>query len=136
MFLSVIIKNLNWEILTRIQLLLNNGVRLKMENFNIMQVHQKGGHKKKQYIRRNCLKKGAWTVCRFVFPFFQTRAIQTSSYLLQLIIMHITHWFELLYKIPLILYHEHLQDFTKEMSSSYFMSLQAIPKSRPRLIKK
>ena len=35
--------------------------------------------------------------------------------------MHITHWFELLYKIPLM--------FTKEISNSYFMSL---PKSRPR----
>ena len=47
--------------------------------------------------------------------------------------MHIAHWFELLYKIPLILYYEHLQHFTKELSSSYFMSL---PKSRPRSIKK
>ena len=38
--------------------------------------------------------------------------------------MHITHWFELLYKIPLILYREHLQYFTKEISSSNFMSLK------------
>ena len=37
----------------------------------------------------------------------------------------------LLYKIPLILYCEHIQHSTKEMSSSYFMSL---PKSRPSLI--
>ena len=65
MILSVIAENLNWEILTKIQLLLKDGMGLKMESFNIMQVPWKGGHKKKQYIRRNCLKRGAWTVCRF-----------------------------------------------------------------------
>ena len=57
----------------------------------------------------------------------------TNKQLYSLADSHVTHWFELLYKIPLILYCEHLQHFTKEISSSYFMSL---PKSRPRLIKK
>ena len=41
------------------------GWELKMKNFDIMQVDWKGGHKKEQYIGRNCLKMGAWTVCRF-----------------------------------------------------------------------
>ena len=41
MFLPVIAKNLNWEILTRIQLLLKYGVGPKMENSNIMWVHWK-----------------------------------------------------------------------------------------------
>ena len=47
MFLSVIAKNLNWEILTRIQLLLKDGMGSKMKNFNIMwvhwEIHFKGG---------------------------------------------------------------------------------------------
>ena len=38
---------------------------LNLENFNIMLVQWKGGHKKKQYVGGNCLKRGAWTVCRF-----------------------------------------------------------------------
>ena len=40
-FLPVIAKNLNWETLTRIQLLLKDGIGSKMENFNIMWVHWK-----------------------------------------------------------------------------------------------
>ena len=55
MFLSVITKNLNWEILTRIWLLLKDGMGSKMENFNIVWLHwkiPKCGEfmKKKQYI--------------------------------------------------------------------------------------
>ena len=152
-----------------------------MENFNIMQVHWKGGHRKKQCIGGNCLKKGAWTVCEkqqiklflsnsllidklnlkiyfkmlsqigliylfcspylpqgsyrisiFVCPFFQPGPGKQASSI-QLTVLHISHWFELLYKIPLILYCEHLQHFTKEICSFYFMSL---PNSRPRLIEK
>ena len=44
---------------------------LMMENSNIMGGHWKiqfsgrGGSPKKQYIGGNCLKKVAWTVCRF-----------------------------------------------------------------------
>ena len=47
---------------------------LKRENFIIMWAHWKihflrkgegGGHKKKQYVGDNCLRRGAWTVCRF-----------------------------------------------------------------------
>ena len=63
-FLSAITKNLNWEILTRIQFLLKDGMGLKMEHFNIMQVHWEGGHEKVIY-RGELPKKGAWTVCRF-----------------------------------------------------------------------
>ena len=36
MFLSVITKNLDWEILT-----LKSGMCLRMRNFNIMRVHRK-----------------------------------------------------------------------------------------------
>ena len=39
---------------------------LKMKNVNIMGVHQlleEGGHKKTIYMG-NCLKRGAWTICR------------------------------------------------------------------------
>ena len=39
MFLSIITENLNWEVLTRIQLPLRDVMGLKMENFNIMWVH-------------------------------------------------------------------------------------------------
>ena len=52
-------------------MLLKDGMGLKMESFNIIWVHWKidflggsGGHKKIRY-RENCLKRGAWTVCRF-----------------------------------------------------------------------
>ena len=67
-------------------------------------------------------------------PFFSNQG-HTNKQVSSLVDSHayITHWFELLYKIPPILYCEHLQHFTKEISSTYFMSL---PKSRPRLIKK
>ena len=58
MLLSLIAKNLNWKILTRIQLLLKDGMgALKMDNFNIMQVHWNGGHKKTIY-RGELPKKG------------------------------------------------------------------------------
>ena len=56
MLFSVIAKNLNWKILTRIQLLLKDGMGVKDKKFNIMQVHWNGGHKK-QYIGNNCLKR-------------------------------------------------------------------------------
>ena len=63
MFLSVITKNLNWEILTSIWLLLKDGMGSKMENFNIVWLHWKipkcgGFMKKKTIYRRNCLKMG------------------------------------------------------------------------------
>ena len=55
-FCPVITENLNWEVLTRIQLLLKDDMALKMENFNIMQVQWKiqflggsGGLKKTIY---------------------------------------------------------------------------------------
>ena len=73
LFLSAITKNSNWEILTRIQLLLKDEMSLKRENFIIMWAHCKihflgkgeGGSQKIQYVGGNCLRMGAWTVCRF-----------------------------------------------------------------------
>ena len=58
-FFSVITKNLNWEILTN-WLILKDGMRLRMKNFNIVVVHWEmgGGFTKNQYIARNCLKRG------------------------------------------------------------------------------
>ena len=41
MSLSVITKNLNWEMLTRIWLLSKDGMGLKVEKFNIMWAHWK-----------------------------------------------------------------------------------------------
>ena len=47
---------------------------LKIENFSIMWIHWKilffwdgegGVSQKNQYVGGNCLKMGAWTVCRF-----------------------------------------------------------------------
>ena len=65
MLLPVIAKDFNWEILTRIQLLEKDGIGLKMENSNIMQVCWKGGRKKKTIYTGELPKKGAWTPCRF-----------------------------------------------------------------------
>ena len=39
MFSFVIAKNLNWDLLTRIKLLLKDGMGSKMKYFNIMWVH-------------------------------------------------------------------------------------------------
>ena len=39
MFFSVLTKNLNWEILSKISLVLNDGMELGMKIFNIMWVH-------------------------------------------------------------------------------------------------
>ena len=55
-------------------MLLKDGMGLKMENFNIIYVDSLenpffGGGEvvvtKKQYMEENCIKRGAWTVCRF-----------------------------------------------------------------------
>ena len=40
MFFSVVTKNLNWEILTK-NLLLKDGMGLRMKDFNVMEVHWK-----------------------------------------------------------------------------------------------
>ena len=81
--------------------------------------------------RQAALRQDYYRISIFGFPFLPLP--YKNKQLPCLADSYITHWFELLYKIPLILYCEHLQHFTKEISSSYFMSL---PKSRPRLIKK
>ena len=52
---------------------LKDQMSLKRENFIIMWAHWKihflgkgeGGSQKKQYVGDNCLRRGAWTVCRF-----------------------------------------------------------------------
>ena len=59
----------------------------------------------------------------FLFLFFLSNQGYTNKQLSSLADSHITHWFELLYKIPFILYCEHPLDFAKEICSSYFMSL-------------
>ena len=39
MFFSIIIKNLNWEMLPKNLVTFNHGMRLRIKNFNIMGVH-------------------------------------------------------------------------------------------------
>ena len=46
-------------------MLLKDGIGVKDEKFWYYVGWLEGGHKKEQYIGRNCLKRGAWTVCRF-----------------------------------------------------------------------
>ena len=70
MFFSNIIKNLILEISIRIQLLLKDGMGLRMKNFNVMGVHWKirflgPGAWKTNILAMKCLKRGAWAVCRF-----------------------------------------------------------------------
>ena len=70
MFFSVITKNLNWEILPKNFVAFKYGMGLRIENFNTMGDHWKiwslgRQSQKKIYVGRNCLKRGAWTVCRF-----------------------------------------------------------------------
>ena len=62
MFFSVITKNLNSEILTKMQLLLKDGMGLRLKNFNIVgftkkSYFQAGGHEKPIY-RGELPKKG------------------------------------------------------------------------------
>ena len=59
----------------------------------------------------------------FLFSSSLTYQGHTNKQLPSLADSCIIHWFKLFYKIPLILYFEHLQDFAKEISSSYFISL-------------
>ena len=45
-------------------------MELRMKNFNVFGIHRKiqfylGRFMKNQYIRRNYVKRGAWTVCKF-----------------------------------------------------------------------
>ena len=72
MFLPVITKKLNREILTRTELPLKGGMGLKLKKFNIIRVHWKilffgggRGSQINQYIGGNCLKRWSWTVYRF-----------------------------------------------------------------------
>ena len=70
MFFSIITKNLNWGILTKNLVTFKRWDWVRMKNFNILEVNRKiwflqGVHKKKQYTGGNCLKRKAWTVCRF-----------------------------------------------------------------------
>ena len=71
MFLSIITTNLNWETLTRNQLLLKDEMRLKREKFIIMwaywKIHflGKGEVIIKLIYKGELPKKEACTVCRF-----------------------------------------------------------------------
>ena len=80
MFFSVIIKNLNWEILTKILPTFKRWDGVKDEKFEYYEGSLKNllfreGITKKQYIYRergrgrerggNCLKRRPWRVCRF-----------------------------------------------------------------------
>ena len=64
--LSAITKNLNWQILTKNLVTFKRSDGLKMENVDIMQVHQFLGERvtKKQLYMGNWLKRGAWIICR------------------------------------------------------------------------
>ena len=46
-------------------MLLKDGMGVKDEKFWYYVGWLEGWSQKKQYIGRNCLKRGAWTVCRF-----------------------------------------------------------------------
>ena len=73
MFVPLITKNLNWEILTKTLVTFKRWNRFKDEKFLILYGSTKnpfygwggGWVIKNWYIGRNCLKMGAWTVCRF-----------------------------------------------------------------------
>ena len=73
MFFSVITKKLNWEILTKNLVTFKRWDGVKDENFEyygdslkntIFVLGEGGGFTKNQYISVNCLKRGAWPVCR------------------------------------------------------------------------
>ena len=59
-------KNLNWQIFTNNLVTFERYDGLKMENINIIGFHQYlgEGFTKKQLYMGNCLKRGAWTICR------------------------------------------------------------------------
>ena len=70
MVFSVITKNLNWNILTKNLVTFKRWDGVKDEKFkrygdSLKNLIFRGGLTKKQYIVRNCLKSGSWTVCRF-----------------------------------------------------------------------
>ena len=57
MFFPVITKNLKWEFLTKNLVTFKRWDRVKMKFLG-------GELTKNQYMGGNCLKRGAWTVCR------------------------------------------------------------------------
>ena len=59
-FFYIITKNLNWENLTKNLVTFKRWDGVRMKNFDIM-----GGSLKNQYTGGNCLKRMAWTVCKF-----------------------------------------------------------------------
>ena len=70
MFFSIITKNLNWGILTKNLVIFKRWNGVKDEKFRYYGGSMKNpifraGPQKNQYIEGNCLKRGAWTVCRF-----------------------------------------------------------------------
>ena len=89
----------------------------------------------KQFTDRQIkLNSPNWSHSSLLFSLFTTRKLATGFQVLSSLSKHqghtnkqlssladsrITHWFELLYNIPIILYCKHLQHFAKEICSSY-----------------
>ena len=78
MFFYVITKNLNWKILTRNLVTFKRGDVVQDEKFeycwgSLKNQIFRGGFTKKQYIWGDCVKRGAWTVCRFKGGAWQKR---------------------------------------------------------------
>ena len=79
MFFSVIIKNLNWEILTKNLVTFKRQDGVKDKKFQYYggslknQIFRGGGVHEKPIKRGNCLKRGACTVCRFTGGAWQKR---------------------------------------------------------------
>ena len=70
MFFSVITNNLNFEVLTKNLVIFKRWDWVKDEILIVQWSTEKsnfqgGGFRKNYYIGENCLKRGAWTVCRF-----------------------------------------------------------------------
>ena len=64
MLFPVIIKNLNKEILTKNLITFKMGWGLKKKTLILWGSLKRGGHQNPIY-RGNCLKRGAWTVCKW-----------------------------------------------------------------------
>ena len=85
MFFFVITKNLNWENLTKNLVTFKRWDGVKDKHLNIMGAHWKipflggEGFTKKQNIGGNCLKMGAWAVCRFEGGFEKKRGGRVSG---------------------------------------------------------
>ena len=82
------------------------------------------------FTRQAALPQDYYRISIFAFPFLP--GPYRNKQLLYLADSYITHWFELLYKIPLLLYCEDLQQFCQE--NMYFL-LHVLTTSRSRFMK-